>query len=75
MARTWKNVTQLEKRLTLGKLCHNSKMCHNWTNGSGLEKCVTIVKMGYTSKNVSQLEKYITFGKMCTLGKLSQLET
>ena len=45
MCHTWKNVSQLEKCCTFGKMCTLGKLCHNWKNVSQLGKWLTIGKM------------------------------
>ena len=60
MVLTWKNVSHLEKWVTVGKIGHISK------NGSHLEKWVTLGKMCYTWKHVSHLEKCVFLGGLHT---------
>ena len=39
-------------------------MCHSWLNGSHLEKCVTLGKIGHISENGTHLEKWVRLEKM-----------
>ena len=58
-----KNVSQLEKFVTVRKMCHTRKMCCSKKNGSHLGTRVTVRKMCHSWKNLSQLEKCVTRGK------------
>ena len=39
-------------------------MNHTWKNGSLVDKCVTLCKMGHTGKTESHLEEWVTLGKV-----------
>ena len=64
MARALKNVSQLEKWVTLRKMCHNWKNVFNLEKCAHLENCIRIGKMCHNWENGSQLEKYVTLGKL-----------
>ena len=58
------NVSHLEKRVTLGKMCHAWKSAPHLENRPHLQKEGQTLKMCLTGENKLQLEKCVTLGKM-----------
>ena len=77
MSHSWKNGSQSEKWVAVGKMGQSCKdgpqletRVHSWKdvsvekNESKFEKCVTVGKMGHSWKNWTQLEKCVTVEKI-----------
>ena len=83
MGHPWKNISYLEKWVTLSKMGHSWQKSQIYKNVSHLKyekrvrlenwsrlgKWVTLGKMGHTWKNISYMKKWVTLGKIVTLEK------
>ena len=64
VAHTRRNVSQLKKWVTLGKMDHTWKIVSHVERYVTLRKFVTVGNLGHTWENGSHLEKWVMFGKM-----------
>ena len=69
MSFSWKNGLHLKNKLQLEKWVTLKKMCYSWKIWSHLKKCVVVQKMGHTGKMCHRWKnrshkKCVTIGKM-----------
>ena len=56
---------QLEKVVTVRKMCNNQENMSQLEKCAQLDKQVTVRKMCHSEKNVSQIERCVKVAKMC----------